>query len=186
MQNILDITTRAEWRKWLQQHFNTKAEAWLVYAKKSTGKPRILYNDAVEEALCFGWIDSTNKTLDANHTKQRFTPRKPQSSYSQPNIERLRWLVANDLIHPTYVETVQSILAREFVFPEDIIAAIQKDPQTWNNYCRFSESYKRIRVAYIDSARKRPEEFTKRLQNFISKTHANTLISGFGGIEKYY
>ena len=79
--NILHITTRAEWRNWLENNFNTQQEVWLVYAKKSTGKPRIQYNDAVEEALCFGWIDSTNKTLDKDHTIQRFTPRKPKSSY---------------------------------------------------------------------------------------------------------
>lgn len=186
MQNILHISTQAEWRKWLQEHYNKENEAWLVYAKKATGKPRIIYNDAVEEALCFGWIDSINKTYDTEHTVQRFTPRKPQSSYSQPNIERLRWLAAHKRIHPAFESVVQAILAREFIFPSDIIAEIQKDPTAWNNYCRFSESYKRIRIAYIDSARKRPEEFAKRLQNFIEKTHNNALIVGFGGIEKYY
>ncbi len=184
MQNILHITTPAEWRKWLQEHYNQESEAWLVYAKKATGKPRIVYNDAVEEALCFGWIDSINKTYDAEHTVQRFTPRNPQSTYSQPNIERLRWLAAHKRIHPACEPAVQAILAREFTFPADIIAEIQKDPIAWDNYCRFSESYKRI--AYIDSARKRPEEFAKRLKNFIDKTHHNALISGFGGIEKYY
>jgi len=60
------------------------------------------------------------------------------------------------------------------------------DNTVWNNYMNFSEPYKRIRIAYIDSARKRPEEFTKRLTNFIQKTRDNKLISGFGGIDKYY
>ena len=72
-EGILNIKTRAEWRNWLENNFNTKQEVWLVYAKKSTGEQRIQYNDAVEEALCFGWIDSTNKTLDEDHTIQRFT-----------------------------------------------------------------------------------------------------------------
>ncbi|MDD4847822.1 MAG: hypothetical protein PHR53_03535 [Bacteroidales bacterium] len=121
MQNILNITTVEEWRAWLQQHFDVETEAWLVYARKSTGEKRILYNDAVEAALCFGWIDSINKTFDAAHTIQRFTPRKPQSGYSQPNIERLRWLAAHNLIHPALEATVQAILALEFVFPEDIL-----------------------------------------------------------------
>ena len=185
-ESILNINTRTEWRNWLENNFDTKHEVWLVYAKKSTSKQRILYNDAVEEALCFGWIDSTNKTLDKDHTAQRFTPRKPKSSYSQPNIERLKWLAENNLIHSSIRKTVQEIISQEFVFPQDILDEIERDNTVWNNYIKFSEPYKRIRVAYIDSARKRPEEFTKRLTNFIQKTRENKLITGFGGIDKYY
>lgn len=183
---ILNIKTRAEWRNWLENNFNTKKEVWLVYAKKPTGKHRIPYNDAVEEALCFGWIDSTHKTLDEGHTIQRFTPRQKHSKYSQPNIERLKWLVQNNLIHNSYLEKAQEIIAQVFIFPEDILDEIRRDKAAWNNYIKFSEPYKRIRVAYIESARKRPEEFAKRLTNFIQKTKENKLITGFGGIEKYY
>ena len=185
-EGILNIKTRAEWRNWLQLNFNIDNEIWLVYVKKSTGEKRIPYNDAVEEALCFGWIDSTNKVLDKNHTMQRFTPRKAISKYSQPNIERLKWLAENNLIHPTFVKAVQEIISQEFVFPKDILDEIKKDSTAWNYYLMFSEPYKRIRMAYIDSARKRPWEFTKRLANFIQKTRANKLIPGFGGIDKYY
>lgn len=183
---ILNIKTRAGWRNWLLHNFNIRSKIWLVYAKKSTGEARILYNDAVEEALCFGWIDSINKPMGKDHTMQRFTPRKAGSNYSQPNIERLRWLAENKLIHPTFVNTAQEIIAREFVFPKDILDEIKKEKTAWNNYISFPESYKRIRTAYIDSARNRPEEFTKRLANFIQKTRNNKLIKGFGGIDKYY
>ena len=182
----LNIKTRAEWRNWLEQNFNIEDEVWLVYAKKSTGKQRIQYNDAVEEALCFDWIDSTNKTLDNDHTIQRFTPRQTKSSYSQPNKERLIWLAENNLIHHSFLKTVQEIISKEYVFPIDILDEFKKDKTVWNNYLRFSEPYKRIRIAYIDSERKRPEEFTKRLTHFIQKTRDNKLISGFGGIDKYY
>jgi hypothetical protein len=185
-ENILDIKTRAEWRNWLQLNFSIEKEVWLVYAKKSTGETRIPYNDAVEEALCFGWIDSTNKTLDNDHTIQRFTPRKAKSIYSQPNIERLKWLAENDLIHHSFLKTVEELISQEFVFPKDIIDELKRDKTVWNNYLTFSEPYKRIRIAYIDSARKRPEEFSKRLTNFIQKTRDNKLIPGFGGIDKYY
>ena len=184
--SILNIKTRAEWRNWLENNFNTKQEVWLVYAKKSTGKQRIQYNDAVEEALCFGWIDSTNKILDKDHNIQRFTPRKPKSSYSQPNIERLKWLAQNNLIHISFLEKVQEIISQEYIFPKDILDEIKKNKPAWNNYIKFSDSYKRLRVAYIDIARKRPEEFTKRLTNFIQKTRDNKIIPGFGGIDKYY
>ena len=182
----LNIKTRTEWRNWLQKNFNIENEIWLVYAKKSSDEERIQYNDAVEEALCFGWIDSTNKTLDKDHTIQRFTPRQTKSSYSQPNKERLKWLAENNLIHHSFLKTVQEIISKEYVFPLDILDEIKKDKTAWNNYIKFSDSYKRIRIAYIDSARKRPEEFNKRLVSFIQKTHNNKLISGFGGIDKYY
>jgi len=185
-QKILHIRTRAEWRNWLELNFNTENEVWLIYARKSTGEPRIQYNDAVEEALCFGWIDSTNKTFDKDHTMQRFTPRQPGSSYSQPNIERLKWLADNDFIHHSILKTVGEIISKEYVFPADILEEIKKDQTAWINYSKFSEPYQRIRIAYIESARKRPEEFTKRLTNFIQKTRDNKLISGFGGIDKYY
>lgn len=186
MENTLNFETRAEWRSWLENNFKIKQEAWLVYAKKSTGKKRIQYNDAVEEALCFGWIDSTNRTLDQDHTIQRFTPRKTNSNYSQPNIERLKWLTEKNLIHSSFLEKAQEIVSKEYIFPNDILDEIEKDKAAWSNYMKFSDSYKRIRIAYIESARKRPKEFTKRLTNFIQKTRENKLISGFGGIDKYY
>lgn len=185
-ENILNIKTRTEWRNWLETHFNIEDEAWLVYARKSTKEQRILYNDAVEEALCFGWIDSKNKTFDAGHTIQKFTPRKAQSKYSQPNIERLKWLVENNLVHHSILKSVQEVISQVFVFPTDIINEIKLDKIAWNNYLQFPEPYKRIRIAYIDSARKRPAEFDKRLASFIKKTRENKLIQGFGGIDKYY
>ena len=86
----LYVDTREAWRAWLAANFQTAAEIWLVNPNKASGRPRLLYNDAVEEALCFGWIDSTVKKLDAETAAQRYTPRNPKSSYSQMNKERLR------------------------------------------------------------------------------------------------
>jgi uncharacterized protein YdeI (YjbR/CyaY-like superfamily) len=174
-----------EWREWLQAHYKTEKEIWLVYYKKETGKPRIGYNEAVEQALCFGWIDSIVRSLDEERTVQRFSPRKPGSGYSQQNIERLRHLVAQGLVMEEVVSSLGDLLEREFVFPPDILDAIRADDQAWENYQKFSEPYKRIRVAFIDGARKRPAEFKKRLNYFIKMTRDNKLI-GFGGIEKYY
>ncbi len=181
----LTVTTRQAWRFWLEHHFDKEKEIWLVLPKKSFGKPHLLYNDTVEEALCFGWIDSTVRRLDETSTIQRFTPRNPNSSFSQANKERLAWLLKKGMLHPTMVPTAQKVLKEPFVFPSDIITALKKDPVAWKNYQRFSPSYQRIRIAYIDGARNRPAEFKKRLDNFIRKTKENTLI-GYGGIEKYY
>ena len=181
----LYVTDSKEWREWLEANYKTEKEIWLVYYKKHTGKPRIEYNDAVEQALCFGWIDSTARRLDEERTAQRFSPRKPKSGYSQANIERLRLLVADGKVVDEVVDSLGDLLEREFVFPPDIIEAIRADEQAWGNYQDFSESYKRIRVAYIEGARNRPEEFQKRLNYFIKTARENKLI-GFGGIEKYY
>lgn len=181
----LHITNPEDWRAWLKKHYKTESEIWLVYYKKHTGQPRIVYNDAVEQALCFGWIDSTAKKLDDDRTVQRFSPRRPKSGYSQQNIERLRHLIARGMVIDEVLESLGDILEREFVFPPDILDAIKTDGAAWENYQNFSDSYKRIRVAYIEGARKRPEEFQKRLNNFINKTRENKQI-GFGGIEKYY
>lgn len=186
MKTLLHIYTRLEWRQWLEQNFRSEKEAWLVFPAKSTGKAGILYNDAVEEALYFGWIDSIRKRVDAGHTAQRFSPRKPTSSYSQPNRERLRWLAANNLLHPEIVERVRDVLSEPFVYPPDIVTALQQDEVTWRNFQNFSESYKRIRIAYIQDARNRPGEFEKRLRNFLAKSGQNRKIRGHGGVEKYY
>ena len=147
---------RKTWRLWLEKHFSCEAEIWLEYPKKATGKPRIVYNDAVEEALCFNWIDSTVKSLNSETTIQRFIPRRPTSTYSQANRERLKWLMAQNLIHPSFQEKIQLVIQEPFLFPKDIIARIKMEPEIWDNYQAFSDGYKRIRIAYIDSARKRP------------------------------
>jgi uncharacterized protein YdeI (YjbR/CyaY-like superfamily) len=80
---------RKDWRRWLADNFETADEIRFVFPNKSSGKKCIIYNDAVEEALCFDWIDSTIKSLDKEHKIQRFTPRNPKSAYSQANKERL-------------------------------------------------------------------------------------------------
>ena len=183
--NTLYVTNPKDWRNWLKQHYKSEAEVWLVYPKKATGKPRIEYNDAVEQALCFGWIDSIIKTLDEEHTVQRFSPRKPNAKYSQANIERLRTLVAQKKVIKEVADTLTEILNAEFVIPPDILKAIQAEKDAWKNFKSFSDAYIRIRVAFIDSARKRPDEFKKRLRHFIEMTAKNKQI-GFGGIEKHY
>ena len=181
----LYIKDRKDWREWLAANFNKEKEIWLIYPAKDSGNPRISYNDAVEEALSFGWIDSTVKRNDDHSSAQRFSPRNPDSDYSQSNKERLKWLVKVGKIHPSMRESVETILKEEFVFPTDILNAIKKNHKAWENYQKLSPAYRRIRIAYIDGARKRPDEFRKRLNNFIKKTEQSKLI-GFGGIDKYY
>jgi uncharacterized protein YdeI (YjbR/CyaY-like superfamily) len=183
--NPLYISSRAEWRRWLKKHYKTGKEVWLVYPRKHTGEPRISYNDAVEEALCFGWIDSTQKTLDPDHSAQRFSPRRPGSAYSQANKERLRALVKEGKVAADVKETLGDLLNEEFRIAPDILKAIKADKVAWKNFQAFSPSYQRIRIAFIEGARNRPEEFQKRLRYFIQMTAKNKLY-GFGGIDKHF
>ncbi len=183
---IVYFKDRLQWRQWLSEHFESESEIWFVFPSKASGETGVSYNDAVEEALCFGWIDGRAGTLDETHQLRRFTPRRKGSGYSQPNIERLIRMDGQGLIHPKVRLSVEEVISRPFVFPEDILDAIRQDETAWKNYQAFSEPYRRIRVAYIDAARKRPEEFEKRLANFIEKTRNNRLIVGYGGIDSYY
>ncbi len=183
---IIYCSNRNEWREWLSKHFEIEKEIWFIFPTVDSKEKGVTYNDAVEEALCFGWIDGVAGSLDEKHNLRRFTPRRKGSGYSRLNIERLIYLDSQDMIHPKLKDEIKKIISVPFVFPKDIIKAIQKDELAWKNYQSFSDSYKRIRVAYIDAARKRPEEFKKRLNSFIKKTRENKIITGYGGTDKYY
>ena len=174
---------RTEWRSWLKKNHKSAKEIWLVYYKKNSGKPRIPYNDAVEEALCFGWIDSILKSIDEQRFVQRFTPRKPKAQWSATNIERLRRLMKQKKVAPAGLEAARDVLglmkgsrggfppkASSFKIAADILTALKKDPSIWINFKRFPESYKRIRIGWIDSARKRPDVFRQRLNYFLKMT----------------
>jgi len=156
-----------------------------LFAKKASGKPRIPYNDAVEEALCFSWIDSTVKKFDDVFYAQRFSPRNPRSGYSQSNKERLAALLQQGKVIESVRETLGDAFNTEFAVPSDILKEIEANKTAWGNYQKFSPEYQRIRIAFIDSARKRPSEFKKRLNYFVKMTEANKQF-GFGGIDKYY
>lgn len=182
--NTLYVTDRQAWRQWLKDNYRIEKEIWLVYHRKHTGIPRIPYNDAVEEALCFGWIDSITGTIDQERYAQRFTPRNPRSKYSQTNKERLRRMIEMEKVMPEVLDSIGDQLEEEFIYPKDIETALQANQQAWENFQRYSGAYQRIRIAYIDSARKRPGEFEKRLNHLIKMTEQDKQF-GFG-IEDYY
>jgi uncharacterized protein YdeI (YjbR/CyaY-like superfamily) len=182
---LLHASSRSQWRAWLKKNYKSKTEIWLVYYKKHTSKLRISYNDAVEEALCFGWIDSTVRTIDEDSFAQKFSVRRPRSKYSQANLERLRALAKQGKVAKDVLESLPDLSREALAIPADILKAIKARKEAWKNFQRFSQSYVRIRIAYIEAARKRPAEFEKRLSHFVRMTEANKQF-GFGGIEKYY
>ena len=166
----LYVHRAADWRAWLRKHHKTSREIWLVYYRKSTGKPRISYNDAVDEALCFGWIDSTQKRIDDDRTAQRYSPRRPGSPTSEMNKARARRLVRERRMTPAGLAAIGSLTAPRLVIATDIKEAFEKDAVAWKHFRRFPVAYRRIRIAFVEGARDRPAEFRRRLQNLIRKS----------------
>lgn len=170
----LRVTTRKTWRTWLEKNHARKKEIWLVYATKQSGKARVPYSDAVEEALCFGWIDGTMKKIDADFFAQRFSPRRSaKSQLSESNKERVRRLVRAGLMTPAGMEKIRDRMSEKFVLPSDIVAALKRDPQTWRNFQRFPKWYQRIRVGWLDASRNHSSIFESRLRYFLKMTAQN-------------
>lgn len=186
---LLYVSNRRAWRAWLAKHHRTAREIWLVYYKKHTGKPRIPYNDAVEEALCYGWIDSTLKTVDTGRYAQRFTPRKSTGKWSEMNKERARRLIRKGKMTAAGLAALGGALgsprrgaatssskearvARARAAP-DVLRALKRNESAWKSFQAFPQSYKRIRIGWIEAARKRPEVFRQRLRYFVKMTAQN-------------
>jgi uncharacterized protein YdeI (YjbR/CyaY-like superfamily) len=175
----LYVTDRREWRSWLSKNHGKEKGIWLIYYRKATGKGRIPYNDAVEEALCFGWIDSMQKGIDAEKFAQRFSPRKPGSNLSEANKERIRRLIKEKKMTAAGLKAVEGTYKPEekLTVSEDIITALKADPTAWKNFQKLPEGYRRVRIGYIESRRRHGTEmFQKSLQHFIKKTAENKKI----------
>jgi uncharacterized protein YdeI (YjbR/CyaY-like superfamily) len=106
----LHVTTRNEWRAWLAEHHDTEKEVWLISYKKHTGRPQIPYDEAVEEALCFGWIDSLVKTIDEERFAQKFTPRKMKNNWSESNKRRVKKLVREGRMTQAGLSKIKGVL----------------------------------------------------------------------------
>ncbi|HRY31572.1 MAG TPA: YdeI/OmpD-associated family protein [Bacteroidales bacterium] len=184
----LFVRNREAWRQWLEVNHAVKSEIWLVYHKKISGLPCIPYAAAVEEALCFGWIDSTMKTIDDTAAAQRYSPRRKNSRLSELNKERVRMLLSRGKMTKAGLESIRhhfedfdKRILKEFIIPDDILDEIRRDQQRWNHYLSFPESYQRIRIAFIDDARSRPEVFRQRLNYFLKKTSEGKRFGSWAG-----
>ncbi|MBI3786846.1 MAG: YdeI/OmpD-associated family protein [Ignavibacteriales bacterium] len=169
----LYVSNRKDWRNWLSKNHSTAKEIWLVYYKKDSGKPRIPYNDSVEEALCYGWIDSTAKKIDEERFAQRFTPRRAGSPLSQMNRERVRRLIRAKKMTKAGLKAIEGQLNKRFTIASDILSSLKKNDDAWKNFQKFPKSYQRIRIAFIEGARKRPEMFQRRLNYFLKMAAQN-------------
>ena len=174
----LYITTRAKWRKWLEKNHNTEKEIWLIYYKKHTGKPRIPYDDAVEEALCFGWIDSIIKRLDDEKYVQKFTPRKGKSKWSELNMKRAKKMIREGRMTKAglakFKEIEKNIEKRlkvnpsmkKLIIPVDLKRALATNKKARDNFNNFAPGYKKLYIRWITDA-KRKETREKRIKQTV-------------------
>ena len=173
----LYVATRSEWRAWLEKNHATKKGIWLIYYKKNSGKPRVAYDDAVEEALCFGWIDSTVKKLDEDRYCQRFSRRNPGSEWSDSNKMRIKKLLADGKMAPAGLETIKGISLKipkkkplaPVAIPADLKKALAADSSARENFKGLTEAYVRLCLRWIDAA-KREETRQKRIAEFVELT----------------
>ncbi|HYG82145.1 MAG TPA: YdeI/OmpD-associated family protein [Pyrinomonadaceae bacterium] len=178
LSKTLYVTTRDAWRAWLEKNHAAATEVWLIYYKKHTGRPRIPYDDAVEEALCFGWIDSIVRRIDEGRYAQKFTPRRDGSQWSELNIKRARKLIKEGRMTRAGLAKVGAeILAgrevsrteskrHEPAIPQYIEDALKKNRAARENFHNLAPSYRRNYVRWITGA-KREETREKRLKESI-------------------
>ena len=179
----LYVTNRDEWRAWLRNNHTSQKEIWLIYYKKNTGRPSIPYSDSVEEALCFGWIDSLIKKLDDERYARKFTPRKEESSWSSANKRRAEKMIKTGkmteagLLRITGAkrsgEWYKTTRARtELTVPAYVEAALGKNKKALENFNKLAPSYKRHYVGWIASA-KREETRARRLTEALRLLEKN-------------
>ncbi len=168
----IDLRTRAQWRKWLRAHYDSVSEIWLVFHKSHTGTTSIDYDDAVEEALCFGWVDSLVRRLDDERYARKFTPRNADSRWSAINRRRYASLEARGLLEPAGIErppTKRGYAPRASIgtaLPAYIEKALKANARAWREFQQLAPSYRRSYVGWIDSAKKE-ETKARRIEEAI-------------------
>lgn len=166
IQNTYYPVNRKEWRRWLAKNHSSQNEIWIIYYKKHTGKPRIPYDDAVEEALCYGWIDSTVKSIDDEKYCQKFTPRNNKSNWSELNKKRVSTLLKNGKMTKFGLAKINAakangcwaktnLSAKEIEIPKEFKTALDTNPSAYNFYKSLAPSYKKNYINWIDSAKKK-------------------------------
>lgn len=174
--NLLTAQNRNELRIWLAENYDKENECWVIVKR---GRPRndntFWYIDAVEEAMCFGWIDSTEKKLDSGVTAQRLAPRKKTSLWSELNKERCRRLEKLGLMTEAGRAVLPDMSPEGFAIDNEILAALKADKNVWQNFLSFPPLYRRVRIDTIQIKKKQPDLFQSRLQKFIENTRQGIL-----------
>ena len=169
---LLEVRTRKQWRSWLAKHHQSSPGVWFVFHKKHTGIESVPYEDAVREALCFGWIDSLVKRLDEDRYALKFTPRKPTSKWSDLNRRRWTELQEAGLLTPAGVAagpTDNSYAPRPKVpeLPAYFASALKATPEAWRHFNELPRTERRQYVVWVHVA-KRAETRERRIRESVA------------------
>jgi uncharacterized protein YdeI (YjbR/CyaY-like superfamily) len=174
--------SKTDWRKWLEKNHQSKQSIWLVYFKSSTKTPSLSWSEAVDEALCYGWIDSTKKTIDKERYMQYFSRRKPQSNWSKINKDKVKFLIEQGLMQDAGYKSIE--IAKEndswtildeveaLVIPEDLKEEFANYKGSMEYFDSLSKSVKKIFLYWIVSA-KRKETRQKRILEIVENASKN-------------
>lgn len=179
----LYFVNRDQWRTWLEQNFEISTEVWLVYYKKHTKKPTIDYDEAVQEALCFGWIDGKVKRIDEERYMQRYTPRKLNSKWSLSNKKRVEKLIKENKMTNHGLSHVEAAkedgrwdiaysTKKMYPIPENLEKALKKDEVAWKNFNNFSKSSQLMYIGYIMDA-KQEDTKIRRIKKVVERSRNN-------------
>jgi uncharacterized protein YdeI (YjbR/CyaY-like superfamily) len=179
----LFFKNRKEWREWLEKNHSTSSEAWLVYYKKHTGKKSIPYDDAVEESICFGWIDGKVRRIDDEKYMQRYTPRRESSVWSLSNKNRVRKMIKAGRMTPAGMKLVRAAKKsgkwdaaysskKDFEMPADLVKALKAYGQAWKNFSKFAKGYKYSYVTWVNWA-KTKETRERRIKKVVERCAKN-------------
>ncbi|AKG23482.1 YdeI/OmpD-associated family protein [Calothrix sp. 336/3] len=167
---------RQTWRQWLQENHQRLPGVWLIYYKVKSGKPSVKYSEAVQEALCFGWIDSKVQSLDSERYQQIFTPRKPKSVWSKLNKQYVAELIEQGLMTQAGMTKILNAQSdgswitlddiEALKIPEDLQSALAVNAEARENFQKFSNSSKKNILFWIDSA-KRIDTRLKRIEQTV-------------------
>jgi len=174
---------RNEWRNWLKDNYNTSKGVWLVYYKKNSQRSSVTYEEAVEEALCFGWIDSTVNSIDEERYMQLYTPRKINSIWSKLNKERVENLIRQGLMTDAGFSKIEAAKKNgswdllssidDLIIPIDLEKAFSQNETAYKNFNEFKNPIKKAILYWVISA-KRPETRKKRIEKIIATASENT------------
>lgn len=174
IKNLIGVKTRQELRNWLEENSNTERFCWVIVSMSKQSEV-IQYLDAVEEALCFGWIDGIKKKISDTELAQRLSPRNKTSNWTELNKERVRRLDKLGLMKEEGLKILPDMRPESFALDKGIENCLKEDEQLYRNYIHFPELYRRIRIDTIQSYRNDPNTFNKRLDKFIKNTKKNKM-----------
>ncbi|WP_379126799.1 YdeI family protein [Paenibacillus sp. sgz500958] len=174
IENILTVKSREDLRIWLQENCTTEKSCWVVVSM-TPDPDKLLYLDAVEESLCFGWIDGVKKKISETELAQRLSPRSKRSSWTELNKERVRRLERLGLMRDEGRKVLPDMDHDSFKIDKLIEQRLQEDRQVYENFRAFPALYTRVRIDTIQSNINQPELFKNRLDKFIANTKINKM-----------